>query len=79
MKNELRVARARRRVSQLTTARQAGLEVTRYWRIENSVIEPTAEERRTIAAALGFPEPELWPSPPASDRSASRVGETVSA
>jgi transcriptional regulator with XRE-family HTH domain len=59
--NHLRVARAEDGTSQLDTARRAGLDPTRYWRIEHGYIEPLPAERSAIAAALGKPECAIWP------------------
>jgi transcriptional regulator with XRE-family HTH domain len=59
--NQLRVLRAQKRVSQLEIAAGAGIGATRYWKIENGYTEPTPEERRAIARALGVSIRKAWP------------------
>lgn len=61
-KNRLRVLRADRRITQLDTAVKAGIVVTRYWKIENGYVEPTADERGKIARALRTSVAEAFPS-----------------
>jgi transcriptional regulator with XRE-family HTH domain len=59
--NRLRVLRAERRMSQMDTAEQAGLSMSRYWRIENGYVEPTSPERAALASALTVDEREIFP------------------
>lgn len=61
MQNELRVARARRPISQLKLATEAGLTENRYWRIENGYAEPTPDERAALARVLDTTEESLFP------------------
>lgn len=61
MENTLRVIRAERRVSQRKLAKQTAIEVTRLWKIENDYLDPTCQERRILAEALGVSERRLWP------------------
>jgi transcriptional regulator with XRE-family HTH domain len=48
----LRVLRAERQLSQITTARLAGMKEYRYWRIEAGYSVPTDQELGRIARAL---------------------------
>jgi transcriptional regulator with XRE-family HTH domain len=65
--NRLRILRAERRFSQLRTALFAGMNATRYWKIENAFVEPTEAERAAIAGVLQATEAEIWPEVPAAD------------
>src|SRR5258708_28796314 len=60
MQNTLRIRRAELRVSQRKLAKQTRIEVTRLWKLENDYAEPTPEERRSIADALGTTERRVW-------------------
>jgi transcriptional regulator with XRE-family HTH domain len=61
----LRVLRAAEepRATQPQIARRAGLTPARYWQIENGEgLEPTADEKNAVAAALGVKVSEIqWP------------------
>lgn len=59
----LRVWRAEQNVRQYVLARQAGLSRSRYWQIENGEgSEPSDDERRAVAAALGVKVSDIeWP------------------
>jgi transcriptional regulator with XRE-family HTH domain len=59
----LRVLRADRELTQSQLARRAGLNVTRYWQIENGEgLPPTKDERAAIAKVLGItPQAIAWP------------------
>ena len=46
--NRLRIVRAERRISQLRLALAARIHPTRFWRIENCLVEPTEAERAVI-------------------------------
>lgn len=61
----LRVLRAEHDITQIKLARKAGLNVTRYWQIENGAGLPsTTDEREAIAAALDVkPAAVAWPEP----------------
>ena len=61
MKNELRVARAKRRVNQRDVALVLDVGCDRYWRIENGYAEPTPEEQAKLARFLKIPIEELFP------------------
>lgn len=61
MENELRVARAKRRITQVKLALAIGLHPNRYWRIEHDEVDPTLQEARAIAQALDLPVEELFP------------------
>jgi transcriptional regulator with XRE-family HTH domain len=58
--NRIRVIRAERRVSQLRTALSSGVHPTRFWRIENGLVQPTEAERVAIARTLGVAETDVW-------------------
>jgi hypothetical protein len=60
--NRLRVVRAERRISQLrlTLSCSPPIDPTRYWRIENDLVQPTALEREAIARALDVHESTVW-------------------
>lgn len=60
----LRVLRAERDLTQRQLARLAGLQVTRYWHIENGEgLPPTADERLDIAKALDVKVNAIaWPA-----------------
>jgi len=60
--DSLRIARVRARISQLDLSLAADIHPTRYWKIENDYVEPTAAERAAIACALGVSESEVWQS-----------------
>ncbi len=50
-------------VTQRQMARQAGMNLTRYWQIENGEgPAPTPEEKKAVAAALGVKVSDIvWP------------------
>jgi transcriptional regulator with XRE-family HTH domain len=50
--NRLRVLRAERDITQMDLSRKAGLELTRYWRIENGYATPNDAELRSLARVL---------------------------
>lgn len=77
MRNRLRVVRAERRISQLRTALAAGLDPTRFWRIENDLVEPSDAEKEAIARVLGAHIGVLWPGQPqqASSFELAAVGD----
>ena len=51
--NRLRVLRAEHAVTQMDLAIAAKVAQSRYWRIENGYDQPTDDERRRLARALG--------------------------
>jgi transcriptional regulator with XRE-family HTH domain len=59
----LRVWRVDRELTQSQLARRAGLNVTRYWQIENGEgLPPTKDEKAAIAKALSVSLPAIaWP------------------
>jgi transcriptional regulator with XRE-family HTH domain len=59
--NRLRVLRAERRMSQMDAADRARLSLNRYWRIENSYVEPTPEERIALASVFGVAPRDVFP------------------
>lgn len=63
----LRVLRAGHepRLTQSQVALLAGISAARYWQIENGEgSEPSEDERRAVAAALGVKVSEVaWPEP----------------
>jgi transcriptional regulator with XRE-family HTH domain len=59
--NRLRALRAEYRLSQLALARDVGLTHTRIWYLENGYSEPTADERRRLAAFFGCRIREIFP------------------
>lgn len=60
MNNNLRVLRAKQRLTQLELARRARIGTTRLWKLENGYAQPTADERARIAAALGMEDRGIW-------------------
>lgn len=62
----MRVLRAETRKNQLDTAREAGLSLSRYWRIENGYNDPTPEERQKLARVLKVQESDAFPESAAS-------------
>lgn len=69
-KNNLRVLRAEKRITQIDAAMKASrilaskgksLGVTRFWRIENGYTDPEPVERTAIARALGVDVAEAFP------------------
>lgn len=69
----LRVLRAERDLTQSQLARSAGVNVTRYWQIENGEgVRPTKDERAAVAKALGVsPSAIAWPQHHQEDARAS--------
>lgn len=59
--NRLRVLRAERRITQLTLARKAGMNVARVSFFENGLAEPKPRERARLARALKVPVVEAFP------------------
>jgi len=60
----LRVLRAAQEpsTSQSEIARRVGMTRMRYWAIENGELEPTTDERKAIASALGVTVADIaWP------------------
>ena len=51
-RNRLRVLRAELDITQMDVARKAGIQLTRYWRIENGYDQPSETERAKLAKAL---------------------------
>jgi transcriptional regulator with XRE-family HTH domain len=60
MKNDLRAIRARLRLSQRAVAKAAGIESTRYWKLENDFTEPTLAEQNAVCEATGASMKEAW-------------------
>jgi transcriptional regulator with XRE-family HTH domain len=60
--NTLRVRRAEKAVNQYDVASALGISRDRYWRIEKSYAEPTAEEREALAAFFGVAPDVIWPA-----------------
>lgn len=62
-RRRLKVWRSEREKTQMAVARLAGMNATRYWQIENGEgLEPTADERKAVAAALDVRVSEVeWP------------------
>lgn len=48
----LRIRRVELDLTQMRTARASGLDINRYWRIENGEVDPTPDEQKAIAKAL---------------------------
>lgn len=57
----MRVRRAALNLTQLQAARLVGMQMLRWNRIENSYIDPTPEEAKTIAKALKAKRDDLFP------------------
>ena len=66
MENRIRIVRAERRLSQRHVAKQAGIDPSRFWRIENDFTEPTPDERRGICRVLGCGDGEVWMPEPSA-------------
>lgn len=64
--NRLRLVRAEKRISQLDTALAIGISQSKLSLIENSYVEPTAEERAALARVLGVDESDVFPESVAS-------------
>ena len=62
MKLLIKVALLRRGELQYEFASRLGMGETRLSRIVRGRVDPTAEERKDIADALGLPEAELFPA-----------------
>ncbi len=45
----------------MDVAEQAGLNVNRYWRIENGYVQPTPSERRALSRLFRVIESEIFP------------------
>jgi DNA-binding XRE family transcriptional regulator len=60
-KNRLRVFRAERRMTQLTLARRARINVARISFIENGHVEPKPKEQSRIARVLNTDVAEIFP------------------
>lgn len=72
-RTRLKVLRAERGLTQIDTARLAGMNVTRYWHIEVGNVTPSRDEVEALAAAfgvstrrLGLPSAEPKPQAAAS-------------
>lgn len=63
-RRRLKVWRVEKDKTQMHIAREAGLNATRYWQIENGEgLSPTTDEQKAVAAALGVKVSEIdWPS-----------------
>jgi transcriptional regulator with XRE-family HTH domain len=48
-------------MSQMDAADRARLSLNRYWRIENSYVEPTPEERIALASVFGVAPRDVFP------------------
>lgn len=68
--NRLRVLRADRRLSQMDTAADAGISITRYWKIENGYVEPTKDERDALVKVFQVSVNDIFPSDEAKAMSA---------
>jgi transcriptional regulator with XRE-family HTH domain len=71
------VVRAEQGASQLRTALDAGVNPTRFWKLENGYAEPSAHEREAIAKALGTSPEAIWP--PTLAENGEAEGHAVSA
>lgn len=62
-RRRLKVWRVEKDKTQMHVAREAGLNATRYWQIENGEgSEPTKDEQKAVAAALGVRVGDIaWP------------------
>jgi transcriptional regulator with XRE-family HTH domain len=58
----LQIVRTVRGVSQSALAHASGIEPTRLLRIEHAVLEPTTDERHSIADALDVHASVVWPT-----------------
>jgi transcriptional regulator with XRE-family HTH domain len=74
MKNRLRILRAECNLAQYQLASLAGVEATRYWRIEHNLVKPNADERARIATALGVSQRRIWPTGSRSERTSAVAG-----
>jgi transcriptional regulator with XRE-family HTH domain len=64
-KNNIRLARTLRRMSQYELARKTGIFQTRISLFENEYATPKPEELKKMSLALGITDPqELWSSTP---------------
>ena len=61
VKNRLRVLRAERRITQFLLAKKAGMYASQLSYIENGHIQPSDDERRALAKALGVSVQEVFP------------------
>jgi DNA-binding XRE family transcriptional regulator len=59
--NNLRVARAKRRMTQWQLRVLTGINQTKLSLAENGLVELRQEEKTKIARALGDPVHEIWP------------------
>lgn len=62
MKNRLRVRRAELDVTQFQVARKVGFDAAKLSRIENGLVDPSAEDIAALAKALKAQPHELFPS-----------------
>jgi len=60
MQSRLKIAILERREPQYVLASRSGIDETRLSRIVRGRVQPTVEERLSIATALGVPERELF-------------------
>jgi DNA-binding XRE family transcriptional regulator len=58
--NELRVIRAKKRVSQFQLRLMAGINQSKLSHIENDLVHPSKEEKKKIAKALGVSIKDIW-------------------
>ncbi|HMG19495.1 MAG TPA: helix-turn-helix domain-containing protein [Gemmatimonadales bacterium] len=66
--NRLRPLRAERRTSQLDLSIASSISASRYWKIENSYVEPTPAERKALARVLKVQESDAFPEAVAQER-----------
>jgi transcriptional regulator with XRE-family HTH domain len=62
MENRVRVRRAEKRVTQFEIATKTAIGQTRLSRIENGLIEPTADEIDALVRVLDTTREELFPT-----------------
>jgi transcriptional regulator with XRE-family HTH domain len=60
-RNQLRVLRAAKRITQMDLALKVGMAQGRYWKIENGYLVPSDTERARIAKALRVSVEEAFP------------------
>jgi PAS domain S-box-containing protein len=60
--NRLRVLRAERRLTQFETATKTGIELTRYWKIENDQAPATPEELKALRQLFRVEKTDIFPA-----------------
>lgn len=60
--DNLRVLRAKSRISQMEAAAHLGCGHHRYWRIENGYQEPTEWEQKALAKLFGVRVADIFPA-----------------